>query len=386
MPSKFGANLGPNSGAAVSDGSAKTFDTFDASNSPANVPQPTSAANSPDLVEQTNSANAGPAPVSTPQNPFSRDQVISSSPDDHPVYTKASGSGDIVLNSSHNNVSKKPLIILGIVALIAGLIIAIVALLLSNFGKNSSNVAGAESKFNQYANYVLYGTTDGTVLEGEYDNKTDYKIIEEFYSEDYNEEFWQTAESMLGASVEKYSGVDDEHKKTELEQYLKDYQTAFQFVKKQKTTTESTEMQVLEKFLTEGTDVVNRFLDESYGLEGNFSADIYSKESAEDDGPNNIEELYYKAKWTMLKAQVETYDLYNRFGCIYDGQLDSACSNMDTDSSARILSLQDIVSEAKTIANQTLEDSVDSLAQDCWVVSEWYQASENLEIYEESAE
>ncbi len=306
MPSKFGANLGPNSGAAASDGSAKTFDTFDASNSPANVPQPTSAANSPDLVEQTNSANAGPAPVSTPQNPFSRDQVISSSPDDHPVYTKASGSGDIVLKPEKQTggFSKKPLVIS---AIIIGIVALILIIVLTIVGKKN-NIGQIRTAWLEYEKILIEGDDEeGIDLQGQWyiehllqegsEDDTDINGYSNSLSERYNNFLKNFEDSKL-------------RNDNELSQSIEMY----------------TEVFAATKLLLDIPQITTNY-EETFTAGGQEAADNYLQSAL----PSNTEN-YSGTPKTIVDStrqyfdyERQIYNLYQENNCIVDGILDTEC-------------------------------------------------------------
>lgn len=393
MPPKFGANLGPNEG--TTDSGADTFDANDgatqdnmvASN---NISTPSSVATPANTsTDISNTATDQPVSGMSAQNPFAN-KVIASDPDSHPAHTQASGSGDIILHNSQPKDNKKIFIVAGIIGLIIVAFVIIISFLLGS-SKKSSGIATAEEQFNQYANYVLYGET-GTTLEGEYDREVSYKISEQFYSDNYDENFWQAAEEKLALAIKQYEATKEEEKDQALTAYLKDYQTNFKFVLSQKTTVEPTEMQIAERFLTDGVNDTRQFLDQTYGFDGEIAdgtesqipdnSDIDGEEVASDD----IDTVYRKAKWTMLKAQLESYELYNRYGCLHGDYVDAVCSNMDDEAVLRVNNLQDIILDSKATASQIIAEAINYLIMDCWTISEWYQTEENLEVYEEQSE
>ncbi len=438
MPPKFGANLGPNAGAA--DGSANTFGA-DNGSTPPNTPTPSDTSNLVDaptlgttptstdmptsdnmsassntsvsalVGEPANDQNsafssptlAGGQPASglNTQNPFAN-KVIASGPDSHPAHTQASGSGDIILNNPKPKDNKKIFVVAGVIGLIIVAFIIVIVSLLSGSSKKSSGIIAAAEQFNQYANYVLYGET-GTTLEGEYNQETDYKIVEQFYSDSYDETFWQTAKEKLSAAIVKYESIDETQRNQNLLAYLKSYQAELDFVIGQKTTSEPTEEQVAEKFLAEGAESAQRSVDEFYSLEGGITTELEKQlqkntnngdteensstsEIAEDETSDSIDMAYRRARWTMLRAQIESYDLYNRHGCLHSDRVDAVCANMDDNAITRLNDLQETALVSGSLADQIVEDAVKDLAKDCWKISKWYTEEAVLEDEEVEGE
>lgn len=286
----------------------------------------------------------------------------------HPVYTKASGSGDIVLNNSEAKNNKKPLIILGIVALIAIVVIAVIASILSNTGKKSPGVTGAGGKFNQYANYILYGT-DGTVLEGEYDEYKSYKLSQEFYSDTYNEQFWQSAEEKLGNATSEYVALED--KNQGLSDFLENYQASFHFLSAYRRTmaNEPTSEQVVETVLSSGSEAAQKMVDEYYSALPNHTSG-YGDE-------------YIEKRRGQYNGIIRLVEIYKKYNCMNGIEIKEGCAIPSEEENQEIPGLQETIVQNREDATYILQKLLDSLMGDCWKISKWYAEPDNEQNVDE---
>lgn len=290
----------------------------------------------------------------------------------HPVYTKASGSGDIVLNNSEAKNNKKPFIILGIVVLIAIVVIAVIVSLLSNTGKKSPSITSAEGKFNQYANYILYGA-DGTVLEGEYDEYKSYKLSQEFYSDTYNEQFWQSAEEKLDTTTGEYAALED--KNQGLSDFLENYQASFHFLSayRQAMSNEPTSEQVVETVLNSGTEAAQKMVDDFYAALPNHTSG-YGDE-------------YIEKRRGQYNGIIRLVEIYKKYSCMNGIDINESCVISSEEENQEIPGLQETIAQNREDAAYTLQKLLDSLMGDCWKISKWYaEPSDEQNVDEISSE
>lgn len=371
MPPKFGANLGPNEG--TTDSGADTFDasggaTQDNTVASNNISTPSSVVTPANTsTDVSNTTTDQPVSEMNTQNPFAN-KVIASGPDSHPAHTQASGSGDIILHNSQPKDNKKIFIVAGIIGLIIVAFVITISLLLG-FSKKSSGVATAEEQFNQYANYVLYGET-GTTLEGEYDEYKSYKLSQEFYADDYDEQFWQTAGEMLDKAVQASSNSEGEERG--LVDFLQNYQQNFKFLSGylQVVTNEPTDEQIMAIYFSSGAEAARKVVSDFY--------------SALPDTESINSNEYVELKQKQYDSTISVLDLYKQYGCIdSDNNIAEYCEALANGGIEKVVQLQEAITQNREEATDALNNILDGLISGCWTISEWYSRPSDEELYNE---
>lgn len=343
MPPKFGANLGPNAGAA--DGSANTFGAGNGP-TPASAPTPTdtpSPVDAPTLGttptstdmptsdnmsassntsvsalvgEPANDQNsafssptlAGGQPASglNTQNPFAN-KVIASGPDSHPAHTQASGSGDIILKPEKTSPrSRKKLLIFG--AIIIG-ILAVIIMLIVFLSGGGNNIQKTKTAWLEYQAALIDGAGEddidlqgGWYIERLMQESSDDNIESSSYSDTLNERYNNFLENFEHSSL---------HKDNALSQSIEAYTEVFRAT----------------KLILDLPRVTTNY-EEIYVNEGQEAADNYLQSVLPDnaEGYSGMPKTVIDSVQQYFDIERQIYSLYQENNCIVDAILDTECA------------------------------------------------------------
>lgn len=227
------------------------------------------------------------------------------------------------------------------------------------------SLSEAKNKFDQYANYLLFGTSSDNELGGSFESDRSYELEDQLDGDDSN--YWQTAKNLLEVAVSTYQQIENPDKNLTL--FLKSYQRSFVFIDIYHDTAELTDEQILARYVDEGFEATNRYIDSHYvtlaGLESEYA------------------KTYAQVKSDQYKAFNNLLNIYNSGGCIKEGILDDACINeLYLAQSNEILDKTTTISKSEQTANSIIERVVRQLESDCWRISTQYtsqQDDENVE-------
>lgn len=231
-------------------------------------------------------------------------------------------------------------------------------LVVQNSSDSSSNrfasMTSVEKDFNQYANYLLYGKNSNKSLDGTYDAWTTYTLDEQvdLYG-NLDKNYWEKAEELLDATIEKYDGLDTKDKNQTLEYTLVEHREVLRF---------------LVSYMNAGIQDTTQLLD--MVVSSGQTAALNSVESFTSDlaGYDTIfAEEYIAYRTAQYTALAKLYALYNDAGCIINRIISETCTINDADT---VDSLIQEVDENEYYAEGTIQNAVSFLASGCWDISE----------------
>lgn len=320
------------------------------SNTPQSMPSMASALQTP---ISSNNSPSNPALTSSNLN-----NSLSSTP--NPFRSGPIG-GDIVLNPDQpkkRSIDKKPFIIGGIVVGVFLIILLIIVLIVSSLGSVSNE--DSETAFTHYATYLLYGEVRDQ-LEGEYDPEEGYELEVQFYDEDFNAEYWDTAKGLLDATLESYQVDEDDYENIEFYEALTNYQSRFNEIYEYKKTIPPTPEKLEAIYLESGAETAKEYARKYYN-----------------DLSDNTESEFLKeyASLALKDAEdnISLQDVYNRNICLTDDLSESCYNNLSPEEKDIILTISQYKLETGGYTGaKMLSEAVTGLEEDCWGINERFQ-------------
>ncbi len=308
---------------------------------------PTSTASTPPVAP-----TSGPHIEQSPNMASALNTPFSSS---HPIQTKSTSTGDIILHPDKPKVDKKTFIIAGIILGVAILVTLIVILIFANRRVDNS---ASQHDFARYANYLLYGEAKDE-LTGSYNPDETYEVDFQFYADEYNAEYWDQAKSLLDKSVSSYITNERAPETILFAENLRSYQELFNFIAYYRQNSLPTILTIYQDLVAKGYDETKQSINSYF-------------DSLKDANPGEIAENYLNSARQNLDLQVESLEIYHRYGCTVDAEGEFACPDFSPEDQQRISELNN---ERMTLGwnnDEYLAGLLTDLKGECWDISEQY--------------
>ena len=342
---------------------SKNADAFDASAQPATHPansitSPDSTANN-QIISSANLAPPTPLNAPLPTDPL------------HPTHTVGSGKGDVLVRGGASK--RRLLAISGVVLFSVTLIgVAIFALIMTTNRANNPELT-LETKFNRYANYLLFGEEKDEKPRGEFDLDTTYEVDRQLKAKNIDENYWQTTRTLLSDTIMGYSGME-KTAAPELGSVLDGYKMTYDFIYLYRQLGDINKSSVIATYLNSGVVAAEEEIANFYGRFSNSELQI-AKE-------------YTKQRIAQNSALVKLYEIYNSIGCIQDGEIDEIFCNATPNAllSEEFTTSNMTLAEADARANQILKQAIRSLKDGCWRISDQLQEDLDKASSEDNSE
>ncbi len=205
--------------------------------------------------------------------------------------------------------------------------------------------------FNRYANYILYGENSDSNINGNYNRWNAYEFNRQLGQN--NDNYWETALSMLDKSVMLYP--KDSESTVLLN--LQNYQRNFYFFITYRNLEEPTADSIFNAYYTSGKNVAEEYVK-------SFYADQLPPTSSS-------AQAYVDAKLAQYQALIEYLTQYHDAGCLSSVGVDLLCVNINTQ---QILELQEKMNAEAYEAELVIQDLERTIVSDCWQISNQFQA------------
>lgn len=280
------------------------------------------------------------------------------------AMTQSTATGDIRLAPTpRKKMSKLPFIIgAGVLAIV---VIVAVLLLMREGGGDSVISGNPKGTFDKYANYLLFGEEKEGAPGGEFDLDTAYEVDRQLASGEIDEKYWTRSRELLESAVSQYS-TDEDSIDPDLGMVLGDYQKVFNFIDLYRQVGDFNESGMVTLYADSGAAAVETEIGASYTRY--LESDL---QTAKDYAEQRIQEY---------SAMLELYGIYDSWGCLRDGDVDESACTPDPSLAEEFTKLNETISEAGARADTILEQSIRSLKDGCWRLSNQLQtAQENQE-------
>lgn len=347
---------------------------------------PTSAASSSPATA-TDSATAA-SPVATPvvetspdmasalQTPIGPNRFVSN-PFAHASHTtgrRPQRSDDIILDHSPEKppMDKKPWIVGGIIVAVMVVVLLVVMLITSFAGAPKTNNSTSEQKFTQYATYLLYGEVRDE-LEGEYDPDETYKLDEEFDSEEYHAEYWDTAKALLDEAVSGYRAKEGNVEEEYLAENLNNYMRQFSFIYNYRKSAPPSIKDIQDEYLTSGAEATKEDITQYYGS-------ILNSEELEDE----LLSSYVETSTQRYSDVIDILDIYQAAGCLSAEGIDQNCNISAGESLEALIALENNYIENSEATEEIIGIILGVSKEDCWkIIYQMNNPAANEETLEE---
>jgi len=279
----------------------------------------------------------------------------------HPTRTFNTGIGDTILNtkSIRPKGNKKPFIIGGIIlASIVAICAAVLLLLPKGSDTSNESVSIAETQFNQFATYFLYGKREDK-LSGNYESDKSYELDLQLEKATIDEGYWEKSTELLDQAIT--SASEDQSITRYLIKSLQNYRQNYNFIRAYRQNGDLDEEKLLASYISSGADTANTLID-------NF----YAKYSGLD---SNLAKNYAQQRKVQYGDLLNTFAIYNKLGCIRGGDIDEAgCTGTPSQAMReQFTSLSSLMKQAQKNADSIIQKSVQYLKAYCWKLSAWLQ-------------
>ncbi len=288
----------------------------------------------------------------------------------HPTQTFASGAGDIIINhgsAGRPKTSRKPLIIGGII--IAALVVVLVGVIVAFGGKKErgSESEGGDS-FGQYANHILYSTTNKT-LSGNYDPYYDYALTEQTQSEEVDEAWWTTTKDLLdiaSTDILAMQLASDDNEKDTISGFLRQHEDGIAFLSAYQSVKEFDIDALISYYLSSNADNTKEHLNQLY--------------TPLEETKSNVAIGYARTKVQEYSMLADALNKYREYGCLKPDGIIEYCADHATEIDSELAGQMETVYRLDGEASDRVDQLLDQLESSCW------QIRDNLKTFAKSKE
>lgn len=262
---------------------------------------------------------------------------------------------DLVINNGGKKKRSFLPIIIAVVVILA-VVGGVTYFIIQNTTGNQSatrTLETAKQDFAKFATYALLGEADNN-LTGNYDESQTYNLYNQFYDEDTNIEYWDTAEKYLDTAIDTYAALGESANVEQLA-LLEEYRKDFKFLAQYKINDDYlANEEIASKVLSSGVENTQEFIRNYY--------------QAYDDLHTVLTQDFISQKISASMKYAELIELYSRAGCFANGILQEACVNMSDEDRESIEEILPEYNQHLYDAELSLQTLVQLTESQCWAL------------------